>query len=119
MKRINIQLFAENKLIIPEECEAASILVSPLDGNITIIAEARKVFKVDYNLTNCFSSTLVNYILDRKSFSATITAFEGYDISNAVVEILMGNLNITPIVYSNGNIFIESVTDNLTINIKL
>ena len=64
-------------------------------------------------LTNCINSNDVTSITEYSSYSATITASDGYTLGD--VTITMGGTDITSNAYSEGNINIESVTGNVII----
>ena len=67
------------------------------------------------NLTNATTSNPATSIQEGDSYSATITVDSGFMISSVLIR--MGSLDITSTAYSNGNIYIEEVTDNLEITV--
>ena len=67
------------------------------------------------NLTNATTSNPATSIQEGDSYSATITVESGFMISSVLIR--MGSLDITSTAYSNGNIYIEEVTDNLEITV--
>lgn len=71
------------------------------------------VFSVTNNLTNVITSNAVSSVTEGNSYSATLTANDGYEISSVVVT--MGGSDVTSSVYSDGNISISSVTGDIVI----
>ena len=72
-----------------------------------------KQYTVTNNLTNCTNSNSATTITENSSYSAIITANNGYTLEN--ITITMGGNDITSTAYSNGNINITSVTGNVII----
>lgn len=70
-------------------------------------------YSITNNLTNCTSNNSSVSVSENSSYSATITANSGYNLSS--VSVTMGGNDITSDVYSNGNISISSVTGNIVI----
>ena len=68
-------------------------------------------------LTGCTTSNSATNITAGSSYSATITASQGYTLTGATVSITMGGVDITSTAYSNGTISIVSVTGALVITI--
>lgn len=73
-----------------------------------------------YTITNTLSHAINNNntteIEENQSYTATITASEGYSINSVVIT--MGGADITNNVYNEGNINIPKVTGNLVINVS-
>lgn len=73
-----------------------------------------------YTITNTLSHAINNNntteIEENQSYTATITAIEGYSINSVVIT--MGGADITNNVYNEGNINIPKVTGNLVINVS-
>lgn len=70
-------------------------------------------YSITNNLTNAQNSNSATTILSEQPYSATISASSGYVLSS--VTVLMGGVDITSNVYSNGTIAIQSVTGNILI----
>lgn len=94
------------------------INISNVTGNIVITANAVEKIDITYsitnNLTNVINSNSVTTVNEKTSYSATLTANEGYNLST--VTVIMGGFDITSSVYSEGNINISSVTGDVIIN---
>lgn len=75
------------------------------------------VYAVTNNLTGCSNSNSANSVTEGSSYSGTITASAGYMMTGATVSITMGGVDITSTAYSNGTIFIASVTGVLVISV--
>lgn len=75
---------------------------------------------IKYTITNTLSNAINNNnateIEKNQSYTATITADEGYSINNVIIT--MGGTNITDSVYNNGNINISKVTGNIVITVE-
>lgn len=69
------------------------------------------------NLTNATSSNAAVSIKKSSSYTATITAADGYTLDGATVTVTMGGTDITSAAYANGVITISSVTDDIVITI--
>lgn len=74
-------------------------------------------YSVTNNLTGCATSNTISAITENTSYSATITANNGYSLTGATVSVTMGGTDITSTAYNNGTISIASVTGNLVITI--
>lgn len=75
------------------------------------------VYAVTNNLTGCSNSNSANSVTEGGSYSGTITASAGYMMTGATVNITMGGVDITSTAYSNGTIYIASVTGALVITV--
>ena len=73
----------------------------------------------DYTITNilsnCTNSNSSTAILDGSSYSATLSANQGYTLTGATVSIFMGGNDVTNTSYLNGSINIANVTGNIVI----
>lgn len=67
-------------------------------------------------LTGCTISNDAASITEGESYSATLTAADGYTLDGATVAITMGGTDITASAYSDGVIAIASVTGDIVIN---
>lgn len=72
-------------------------------------------YSVTNNLTNASNSNGSATVLGGSSYSAIITADEGYDIDSVTVK--MGGADITAMAYSNGTITIAEVTGDIVITV--
>nr|DAF74030.1 MAG TPA: hypothetical protein [Bacteriophage sp.] len=84
-----------------------------LSGGDTPGAET---WSITNTLTNATTSNSATSVTKGGSYSATITAEEGYTIS--IVTVTMGGTDITATAYANGVITIASVTGNVTITVE-
>lgn len=74
-----------------------------------------KHYTITNNLTNCTTSNTTTTIEENSSYSATITANNGYILGTVVIT--MGENDITSSSYADGVITIENVTGDIIINI--
>ena len=97
-----------------------SINISNVTGNIVITASAIQItpstYTITNNLTNCNNSNSAEIINAKKSYSATITADEGYTMNT--IAVTMGGEDVTSTVVNNNTITIASVTGNIVITAK-
>lgn len=75
--------------------------------------EDKETYTITNNLTNVTNSNLYLSIEEGNAYTGTLTATEGYVMTN--VTITMGGNDITSTAYNGGNINIESVTGNIVI----
>lgn len=71
------------------------------------------VYTVTNTLTNVARSLVAETVNEGESYSTTLSAEEGYVLSE--VSVTMGGVDITAKCYSNGNIYIAFVTGNIVI----
>ena len=87
------------------------------DGTVIDIGEmvldSNTYYSVSNNLTNCTNGNNATSIVESGSYSATISANEGCELSS--ITVTMGGTDITSSVVSGGNISIVSVTGNIII----
>ena len=67
-------------------------------------------------LTGCTISNDAASITEGESYSATLTAADGYTLDGATVSVTMGGTDITASAYSDGVISIAAVTGDIVIN---
>lgn len=72
--------------------------------------------KITSEFMNCASNNTAGIIADGESYSATITADEGYTLDGAIVTVTMGGVNVANY-YSNGVISIPKVTGDIHISV--
>lgn len=72
-------------------------------------------YTVTNNLSNASTSNSATSVKKGTSYSATITASSGYRLKS--VTVIMGGVDITSSVYSNGRISISDVTGNISITV--
>lgn len=82
------------------------------------IAVGTYPYSVANTLTNCTSSNNATTVQASSSYSATITADEGYTLTGATVSVTMGGNDVTSTAYSNGVISIASVTGDIAISVS-
>lgn len=75
-------------------------------------------YTVVNELIGCTNSNSASRVYEGASYSATITASDGYTLTGATVSITMGDVDVTSQVYSNGEIEIGNVTGNIVITIS-
>lgn len=68
-------------------------------------------------LTGCSNSNASASVEDGASYSATITANEGYTLDGAVITVMMGGVDITATAYSGGTITIANVTGDVSVTV--
>lgn len=69
-------------------------------------------------LTGCSSSNAATSVEDGASYSATITANDGYTMDDAAVSVTMGGVDITETAYSGGVVTIAAVTGDVSITVS-
>jgi hypothetical protein len=97
------------------EEETYTIKYEMEDESLIDIGELDLVVKhsVTNNLTNCTNSNASEEIVDGNSYSATISANDGYELSS--IAVTMGGTDITSTAVSGGTISIAEVTGNVVI----
>ena len=70
-------------------------------------------YTITNNLTYSTNSNTASYVEENGSYTATITANAGYELSS--VKVTMGGTDITSTAYSNGKITITKATGNIVI----
>ena len=70
-------------------------------------------YTITKNLTNVLISNSATSVNENSSYSATLTANSGYELSTVIIT--MGGADITSSSYSNGTITISNVTGNIVI----
>ena len=76
-------------------------------------APAVKSYAIINTLTNCTTNNAVTSVTDGDSYTATLTAADGYALNSVVVT--MGGIDITSTAYSGSVITIASVTGDVSI----
>lgn len=85
-------------------------------GNTTPVEPVVKKYTITSTLSNATSNNNKTEIEENQSYTATITANEGYEINTVIIT--MGGNDITSTVYNGGNINISKVTGNLVITVE-
>lgn len=98
---------------LPNENGTYTASYKMTDGTLVSIGNLVFMVSVTNNLTNCANSNDVTEVGKGKSYSATITANSGYELSSIVVT--MGGTDITSIAVSGGNISIAEVNGDIVI----
>ena len=86
---------------------------SMIDGAPEAVTIVQIAYSIKSNLTNCTINNSVTSVKKGASYSATITANDGYTLG--VVTVTMGGTDITSSAVSGGKITVSSVTGNVTI----
>jgi hypothetical protein len=97
------------------------ITISNVTGDISISASAYSsivYYTINNNLSNCSTNNNTTQILSGESYSATLTADTGFDISSGNITVTMRGENITSDVYLNGTINISEVIGNVVITVS-
>ena len=91
------------------------ILINDLETRVISLesGSTATIYTITNNLTNITNSNLTTNIAEGNSYSATLTADTGYEISSITIK--MGDTDITSSSYSNGAINISSVNGNIVI----
>jgi hypothetical protein len=77
---------------------------------------APKVYRsVTNTLSNVATSNSASSVEDGASYSATLTAKDGYTMEGGTVKVTMGGVNISTSAYGNGKVSIASVTGDVVI----
>lgn len=72
-------------------------------------------YSVEYELVNVSSNNSVASVAEGASYSATLTAADGYTMDGATVTVTMGGADITADVYADGTVSIPAVTGDIAI----
>lgn len=78
--------------------------------------EESTIYIISSNLENVISSNPAGTVKNGESYTATLTALEGYKME--LVTITMGGADVTDSVYNNGIVFIGSVTGAVVVTAK-
>lgn len=78
----------------------------------------KTTYAITTSLTGCTISNDAASITEGESYSATLTAADGYTLDGATVSVTMGGTDITESAYSGGQITIGSVTGDIVINVN-
>jgi hypothetical protein len=94
-----------------------NIYIASVTGDIVITAAATEVttnaYSVTNNLVNVTSNNSAVSVQENASYSATLTAAEGYELDS--VTVTMGGVDVTTDVYADGVINITAVTGDVVI----
>lgn len=110
---------SENNIVVKGDLAEGtySVKYEMEDGSTVDIGELvldnNVYYSITSNLTNCTSGNSTTSIVEGESYSATITANDGYELSSIVVT--MGGEDITATAVNGGNITITAVTGNIVI----
>ena len=100
-----------------------NIYISAVTGDVVITAVAVEVsgevttYTITNNLVNVTSDNSAVSAEENASYTATLTANDGYTLEGATVTITMGGADVTPDVYADGVITIPAVTGNVVISV--
>ena len=101
---------------------SGNIYISAVTGDVVITAVAVEVsevttYTITNNLVNATSDNSAVSAEENASYTATLTAADGYTLEGATVTIIMGGVNVTSDVYADGVITIPAVTGDVVINV--
>lgn len=82
-------------------------------GELVLDEDENVNYSITSTLTNCTNSNSIRQISKGETYSATITANIGYEVSS--ITVTMGGLDITSSAVSGGNISISNVTGDIVI----
>lgn len=74
-------------------------------------------YTIANNLTNCTSNNSAESVVDGGSYTANLTADDGYTLDGASVSVVVNGEDVTDTAYSNGVITVHSVTGNVVITV--
>ena len=83
-----------------------------MDSTMEVLGEA-SIYSVTANLTGCSIDNSTSTVVEGESYTATLTEDSGYTLNT--VSVIMGGVDITSEVYSEGVITIPSITDDVII----
>lgn len=110
---------SENNIIVTGALADGTYFVKyELEDGTTIeigelVLDSNVNYSITNNLTNCVNSNNATSVVKGESYSATITANSGYELSSIVV--IMGGVDITASAVSGGTVSVASVTGDLII----
>lgn len=78
-----------------------------------LVVDSNVYYSVTTDLTSCIISSTDTQVIEGESYSATISAIDGYELSSIVVT--MGGEDVTSSAVSGSSIIIPNVTGNITI----
>lgn len=76
-----------------------------------------EIYRISVTKNNCTVDNLPVVVKSGTSYTATVTAKDGYTLDGATITIMMGDADITESAYADGVISIESVTGDVIITI--
>ena len=101
---------------------SGNIYISAVTGDVVITAVAVEVsevttYTITNNLVNVTSNNSAVSAEENASYTATLTATDGYTLEGGTVTITMGGVDVTSNVYADGVITIPAVTGNVVISV--
>lgn len=93
-----------------------TIFIPSVKNNVVITASAKSnssTYQVTNNLTNCTNSNPASAVNVGEGYNAKISAYPGSTLST--VKVIMGGVDVTSQVYSNGVVSISEVTGDIII----
>ena len=93
--------------------EDGTVSIDKITGDIIITVVATKQFAIQNELTNVTSSNSANYAKENDSYTAVLTAADGYTLSN--VTVTMDGIDITSTAYADGTVSIGAVAGDVVI----
>ena len=101
---------------------SGNIYISAVTGDVVITAVAVEIsevttYTITNNLVNVTSNNSAVSAEENASYTATLTATDGYTLEGATVTITMGGVDVTSDVYADGVITIPAVTGDVVITV--
>lgn len=87
------------------------------NGQLVQIFGEVPVYTVTNTFTNCTSNNSATTATQGASYTATITASDGYTLDGATVSVTMGGTDITSTAYADGVVTIASVTGDIVVTV--
>lgn len=81
-------------------------------------AEEVVYYSITNNLTNCTSDNAAVSVVAGSTYTATLTADDGYTLDGAAVSVIVNGEDVTDTSYADGVISIQSVTSNVVIAVE-
>lgn len=75
-------------------------------------------YTITNNLTNCTSDNAAASVVEGGSYTANLTASDGYTLDGASVSIVVNGVDVTDTSYADGVVTIQSVTGNVVIAVE-
>lgn len=102
-----------------DQSDNITALETALGGGTTEPEEpdvpVEKTYTISNELINCISSNSTTRVKENASYSATLTANDGYTLTGGTVTVTIGGVDITETTYADGVVTIASVTGNVEI----
>lgn len=115
-----LETILQNAVYTSDQSSNITALISALGSNESGGGDTPtvKTYTITNTLTHCSNSNTSTSIDENSSYVATITPVDGYTLTDASVNITMGEVDVTSTVYNSGSINIPSVTGNIVISVS-